>query len=137
VRLKSGWLAQNDGLIRKTHNSLGAVSPGSGREGRIFLGKQAGIGEAVVMALPEDYVVEHTDAEDLRSFNQPVGAIAVLMRGGRVTTRMIVDKDDRRRAVQQCGFEAFSWMNDRCRQASNADSVVADGPVLRIKGNST
>jgi hypothetical protein len=41
------------------------VSPGSGREGRMFLGNQSGIGEAVVVTLAEDDVVEHSDAEDL------------------------------------------------------------------------
>ena len=45
------------------------VSPGSGREGRVFLGKQSGVGEAVVIIFAEYDVVENADAEDLRGFD--------------------------------------------------------------------
>lgn len=41
------------------------MSPGSGREGRMFLGKHSSVGEAVVVGFAEDDVIEHPDAEDL------------------------------------------------------------------------
>ena len=41
------------------------MSPVSGIEGRVLLGKQSGVGEAVVVGLSEDDVVKHSDAEDL------------------------------------------------------------------------
>jgi len=35
-----------------------------GKRSRVFLGEQASVGEAVVVGLAEDNVVEHADAED-------------------------------------------------------------------------
>jgi len=111
------------------------VSPESGRDGRSFLGEKSGVGKAVIIILAEDDVVENADAEDLRGFNQAVGAVAVFPRGSRISRRMVMQEHNGRRGVQQCCLEAFPWMNDRCRQAADTYGVVANGSVLRIKGN--
>ena len=64
------------------------MSPGSGREGRIFLGEQSGVGEAVVIGLSEDDMIKDADAEDLRGFDQAVGAVAIFARRSRISGRM-------------------------------------------------
>ena len=46
----------------------------------MFLGKQSGVGEAVIVGLAEDDVIEHPDAEDLRRRGKPVSAFAVFPR---------------------------------------------------------
>jgi phosphopantetheine adenylyltransferase len=66
------------------------VSPGSGREGRIFLGEQSGVGEAVVIGLSEDDMIKDADAEDLRGFDQAVCTVAVFARGSGISRRVIV-----------------------------------------------
>jgi len=43
----------------------------------VFLGEQASVGEAVVVGLAEDNVVEHADAEDFGRFDQAVCAFSV------------------------------------------------------------
>ena len=42
-------------------------------------------------------------------------------------------ENDGCRAVQNRPFARFTGMNDRGRQASHANSVVADGPVLAVE----
>ena len=110
------------------------VSPGSGREGRVLSGEQSGVGEAVIVGLAEDDVVEHADAEDFRCFDQAACALAVFSRGSWVSGRVVMHEHDRSRAVQQCCLETFPWMNNRGGQASNAYRVIADGSVLGING---
>jgi hypothetical protein len=41
------------------------VSPGSGREGKVFFGEQSGVGEAEVVGFADYDVVENADAKDL------------------------------------------------------------------------
>ena len=60
----------------------------------MLLGKQSGVGEAVVVGLSEDDVVKHSDAEDFRCFDQAVGSFAVLARRGRISGRMVVQEDN-------------------------------------------
>jgi hypothetical protein len=53
------------------------------------VGEQSGVGEAEVVGSDYD-VVEHPDAEDLRSLNQAVRAIAVFTGRGRISGWMVV-----------------------------------------------
>ena len=54
----------------------------------MFLGKQSGVGKAVLISFAEDDVVKHADAEDLRGFDQAVGAVAIFARRSRISGRM-------------------------------------------------
>jgi hypothetical protein len=46
---------------------------------------------------------------------------------------MVVDENNRRRALQQRCFKAFTRINDRGRQAPDADRMVADSPVFAVE----
>lgn len=78
-------------------------------------------------------MVKDSDAEDLRDCRQPIGALAVFPRRHRVSGGMVVEKYDGRSAVKQSRLETFPRMNYRGGEASDADRMVADRPVLAIE----
>src|SRR5512139_940666 len=114
------------------------VSPGSGGSkggGSLsdgVVGEDPGVSETEVLRFAEDHVVKHADAEDLRGGSQPVGAFAVFARWRRIAGWMVVQENERRRAVQQSRLEAFTRMNDRGGKAPDADRMVADRPVFAV-----
>ncbi len=73
------------------------MSPGSGEakergllgEGVQTVGEHSGVGEAEVVRLAEDDVVEHPDAEDLRCFDQTIRAFPVFPGWSRVARRVL------------------------------------------------
>ena len=72
--------------------------------------EHSGVGEAVVIRLAENDVVEHSDPEDLRRSCQPVGAFAVFPRWRRISGRMVMQEYDGSRALQDGGLEDFPWL---------------------------
>ncbi len=63
-------------------------------EGGQIVGEDSSVGEAEVVRLAEDDMVEHPDSEDFRSCRQPVGAFAVFPRRYRISGGIIVQEDD-------------------------------------------
>jgi len=62
----------------------------------MFLGKQSGVGEAVIVGLAKDDVVKNSDAEDLRCFDQAVCAVRPVG-NGRVLENSVVPNGTRYR----------------------------------------
>ena len=97
------------------------------------VGEESGVGEAEIIRLAEDDMVEHPDSEDLRRRRQPVGAFAVFPRWVRISRRMVVQEYDGSRILQNSGLENFPWVYDRGGEASHADRMVADRPVFAVE----
>ena len=48
-----------------------------------------------MLVIPDDDMVEDIDADDLPGFDKPFRQADILLGGGRIAGRVIVDKDDR------------------------------------------
>ena len=75
---------------------------------------RSGIGEAVVLAVSEDHVVEDSNAEQLSGVAQALRELDVLCARGRIAAGVIVRENDRCRRQEHGRTENFTRLC--CRQ---------------------
>ena len=70
-------------------------------------------------------MVKHLHSQYLSCFPEPSGNRQVFMAGSRVSRRMVVHEDDRRRRTEEGGLEGLPGMDYRLVQATNTDEPLA------------
>ena len=78
-------------------------------------------------------MVKDANTEDLCRLCQSIGALAVLPRWSRISGWMVVQEDDGGRVLQDGRLENLPRVHNRGGEASHADRMVADGPVLAVE----
>ena len=100
---------------------------------RAFEVEASGVGEAEILALAADDVIKHADTEDLPGLHKALRAFAVFTRRRGIPGDMIVQEDNRSRAVQQGSLEDLARMDQRGGQSADRDCVKSDQPVLAVE----
>ena len=109
------------------------MSPGSGREGRMFLGEQSGVGEGEVLPVAADDMVKNADAKNGSGLNESGCAIAILPARGGIPARMRVGADDGRTAGDYSGSEHHVGNDDARTGTALGYEIDSDQPVLVIQ----
>ena len=101
-------------LIRETHNSLGAMCLPDREEEiredflRERVCKHSGIGEAIIIRIAADYVIENANPENIPSLNESGRAVTIFPARSGVSGRMAMRTDDGCGAIgRNCRFENF------------------------------
>lgn len=94
---------------------------------------KAGVGEAVVICIAADDVVEDADAEGGAGLNEPDHAVAIIPAWGGISGRVIVQADDGGAVGHDGWIENPTGMNYRSAEAPLTHQVHPDQVVLSIE----
>ncbi len=95
--------------------------------------KETRVGEAEVVLMPENDVIEDSDSEDLAGPVEPLSALAVLPAWRRIAGGMIVQENESRTAVFHRRSKNFPGVDDRCAEATNGNEDIPDQLVFGIQ----
>ena len=95
--------------------------------------QQSFVSKAHVSAVTDDHMVEQVDPHKGCNALEPTGQIDVVGARARITARVVVHEDDRRRALPNGRLEDFSRVDDARREASFGDLDLPELAVLHIE----
>jgi len=81
----------------------------------------------------DDDVVKKLDTDDASDLDEPFGHLDIFPRWMRVTARMLMADDERRRIVEDGGLKDFSRMDDTRVDATDVCPMDGNDAVLRIE----
>ena len=126
-------------LIRETHNSLGAMClPDREEEIREdFLKervcKHSGVGEAVLVRIAADDVVENADAQNCSGFDKSDGAVAIFAAWSGIAGRVRMGANDRRTIGDYSSLENTIGRHYGRAETTLGYEVDPNQPVLVIQ----
>ncbi len=89
--------------------------------------------KAEMVAVADDDMIEHLNADHLACLDQPPGEQNVFLARFGIAARVVVDKDDRRGRFADRGLKGIARMYDGGGKAADRNYLLADDLVLGIE----
>jgi len=93
----------------------------------------AGIRKAEIVLVAQDDMVQNANAQDPAGARKPLRTLAIFATGSGISRRMVVQENQRRRAVAHRRGKDLPGMHDRCAQTPYRYQDLADELIFRIE----